>query len=107
MSETFTKGPWRLDDAIHSGVIGENYHVIDSGRGGWYSLEDGGFSIAAYINLADARLIAAAPDLYEAVIRFLNPPVSLASGTATLDLDKLEEDRAFARAALAKARGET
>ena len=64
----FTPGPWRLDDPSNSHVLGGNYHVIEAGAAA-YAPNDGvrGFRLAAFMSLADAKLIHAAPDMAEAL----------------------------------------
>lgn len=59
----YTKGPWRLDDPVNSHLTHSGYHCIEAGMG--YSAK--GFRIAGFMSDADAYLIAAAPDLYEAL----------------------------------------
>jgi hypothetical protein len=89
MSETeFTPGPWRAD-------------WDDSGQ--WY-IEPLGISGTALrgdsgncVESRNAKLIAAAPDLYDALVAMT---VTFASS------DYMEESRQKARAAIAKARGE-
>ena len=64
-----TPAPWRLDDPIHDHVTkqGDNYHIIDAGDElAGPALGVTGFTIREYMPLADARLIAAAPDLLAA-----------------------------------------
>jgi hypothetical protein len=67
VNDAHTPGPWRLDDPLHSGVLTESYHSIDAGVG--YHLEgrsrNAGFGLLGLMSTADARLIAAAPDLLE------------------------------------------
>ncbi len=60
-----TKGPWSLDEAGDV-VSGENLICISAGEnyGQWRDVEDGGKSEFE----ANARLIAAAPELLQAVI---------------------------------------
>jgi hypothetical protein len=54
-------------------------------------------------NRANACLIAAAPEMYEALERFL---LAYDGGTAARSVQQQREDAAFARATLAKARAE-
>ena len=54
-------------------------------------------------NEANACLIAAAPEMYEALERFL---LAYEGGTAASSVQQQDEDAVFAKAALAKARGE-
>lgn len=64
-----TPGPWKqfAPDIINHGVD-ENYRTIVAGDG-FYNDEalPRGFGLTGYINPADARLIAAAPEMYEAL----------------------------------------
>lgn len=70
-----TPGPWRLDDNVHCDVTDSKYHCIDAGNG----YHPYGFHIAEFLREADARLIAAAPDLLEALIEMTSPTVSAES----------------------------
>lgn len=54
-------------------------------------------------NEANACLLAAAPEMYEALERFL---LAYEGGTAASSVQQQDEDAVFAKAALAKARGE-
>jgi len=65
-----TQGPWEVDgpDAAH--VVSEDYHVIRAGCGFLAESKEhreSGFRIAGHMSEADARLIAAAPDLLAAL----------------------------------------
>lgn len=65
----WTPGPWLLDQ--HSlGVVDEYYHSIWAGAGMPATDERpgaDGFHITGYMSAAEARLIAAAPELVEAL----------------------------------------
>lgn len=114
MTDTaWTAGPWRTDD----GEYDSRWSVDTDGEGEWFTLTAKGRDVpVAFVTgasrglhysdpttEANARLIAAAPDLYEAL-------------AGLLDYDEQDEDcaatmahvaaRDAARAALAKARGE-
>lgn len=61
-----TPGPWVLADEYNPSLARHDYHFIHAGRG--YPDENGhGFGISGVMSLANARLIAAAPDLYAAL----------------------------------------
>jgi hypothetical protein len=91
----FTPGPWRVsaasDGQMGKPIMASGGHVI-------------GFAIdlplneaLAAVQKANARLIAAAPELYEALERIND------TGDAALDIAWI---RRISRAALAKARGD-
>lgn len=61
-----TPGPWILDSPAYGEMVDRDYHFIDAGCGYCGDGEDG-FGLRGYMSLADARLIAAAPDLLEAL----------------------------------------
>lgn len=78
-----TKGPWRY---VHTGT---GWHGVQMGLAGGFKLPDIGEAEA------NAHLIAAAPELLEALLR-------CKFDSLNMSLD----DVAFCRAAIAKARGE-
>ena len=95
-----TPGPWLVDADTgehRRRLIEPGYHFIDAGKG-YYSENDGlGFRLAGYMSLADATLIAAAPELLNALEYLLSkcePTLVSPSGC----------DRA--KAAIAKAKGQ-
>lgn len=93
-----TPGPWILDDANnHADVIANDYHFIDAGNGFHDTRTNQGFGIAGCMSIGDALLIAAAPDLLEALQGLMN------------HFNKASYDEAFAkaRAAISKALGES
>ena len=89
----WTPGPWRYDRTNGSPTTGE--HMIAGAKPGYLAeVRDCGSGDVR----ANAHLIAAAPDLYAALDGLLG----------LLDAGSLYEPQAYAaRAALAKARGET
>lgn len=93
-----TRGPWTLDDPINVDVIEDNYHVIEGGAG-FCGREKKGFSLAGCMKIEDARLIAAAPDLLEA----LEEIVGYTGGADSALQDEYVIARV--RAAIDKARG--
>jgi hypothetical protein len=88
----FTPGPWKLDDTSahygHAHLIHGFYHFIDAGCG--YCIDgnpDPGFSLSALMSIADARLIAAAPDLVSALqeaLEFVDAYVDVIDGDGEL-----------------------
>lgn len=95
-----TPGPWFIDrDGIDFGTSTE-YHVIEGGKGFLDPGDGMGFRVSGCMSLADARLMAAAPDLLDAlrmlVADFGDYP---ASARPCLAFDR-------AHAAIAKATGE-
>lgn len=100
-SAKHTPGPWRLDDPIHGDVLGDGYHAIDAGAG----IGPGrGFGLCGFMSPADARLIAAAPELLEALYGVEIRLSALESIGIELDNDQ-EVILREARAAIAKATG--
>lgn len=67
MSKTqFTPGPWKQEPAHLTNEkldIDENYIRIIAGEG--FFIGGDGFEITGYMSTANARLIAAAPDMYD------------------------------------------
>lgn len=115
----FTPGPWRIEDETtlvwgacnpdDTSSYGMGYPITEcrtTNISSWAKGPD------AEEGIANARLIAAAPDMYEAleaVLPFV--PISFATtsrpGNANEKNEKLAAALSQARAALAKARGET
>lgn len=62
METKHTQGPWAVDSSFHL-YEKDKYNIINAGT----KFLPGGFSIAGIIKDADAKLIAAAPDLLEAL----------------------------------------
>jgi len=88
MAETrWTPGPWHADREFD--ICGEDGHVIADCFG----------------KPANARLMAAAPELYEALAKLV-PRFERACAHAGSDEEFIAEATATARAALAKARGD-
>jgi hypothetical protein len=83
-----TPGPWEIDRGWHLYERDRYYKIV----AGWDYPH--GFSLSAFMNEADACLIAAAPDLLEALKAVL----------AVADRKTVEFD--MARAAIAKATNE-
>ena len=86
-----TPGPW-----IHT-EDDDNYHAVTAGCGYHVNSDDDGFEIAGCISKANAMLIAAAPDLLDALSEIIN------DGGKFVMTHELHRK---ARAAIAKARGE-
>jgi hypothetical protein len=103
MEAKHTPGPWELDGPSAAHVTDEDYHNIRAGCGFWAEAKDQrepGFSLSGHMSTADARLIAAAPDLLEALIEL--------EDQADLSLDYRPEFRraiASAHSAIVKAIG--
>lgn len=105
MKETHTPAPWVLDDSSHNPIdgeplIAEDYHFIDAGEG----VTPNGFGISGFLSVQDARLIAAAPELLEALetvmewVRHWGPKF--------IYDDSWHDDKAKIEAVIAKATGE-
>jgi hypothetical protein len=98
MSNTkHTPGPWAVDGAFGDYIVGDHSHA---GMHGALQAPVANLRNCANIE-ANARLIAAAPDLLEALQALLRSQfVNVGSGRA---LNVSDSDVAIARAALAKA----
>ena len=59
MEAQHTPGPWFVDPPGTDHVVDDNYHVIEDKSGALY--------LAEFMNIATARLIAAAPDMLAAL----------------------------------------
>jgi hypothetical protein len=92
MSE-HTPGPWRQFVVVIDGDRDEYYRCIRTESLGYRG--DGGFDITGFISQADARLIAAAPDLLAACQAFVDADcqdsASLAFSMATDAIAKATE----------------
>lgn len=62
-----TPGEWYVSDDEHGDIASDEYHFITAGAGLCSPPDYVGFEIAGCMSLADARLIAAAPRLLEAL----------------------------------------
>lgn len=97
-TDRHTPGPWKEHAPNIDGEVDKTYRQITAGVGYFPGLdepESAGFKLTGFISPADARLIAAAPELLAACKRLgavINDHVSLA------DVDALD-------AAIAKAEG--
>lgn len=99
MTTTHTPGPWTVDlpsYAHRAELIDTGYHFIDGGKGFYPE----GFGLSGCLSLADARLIAAAPDLL-AVAAMLDRIAGQVPFTGPF-----HDAIVAARAAIAKAKGE-
>jgi hypothetical protein len=64
-----TPGPWKLDDfgRYDASLLTGDYHAVSAGNGYHADGENGtGFGLTGFLEMEDARLIAAAPQLLEA-----------------------------------------
>lgn len=93
-----TPGPWRERAPNIDGEVDEHYREITAGVGHFPDERgESGFKLTSFISPADARLIAAAPDLLEALKDAANELWSVPAAS-TMVLNKV-------RAAIAKAEG--
>jgi hypothetical protein len=98
MTDTkFTPGPWVTFDSNNAGT-GISTEAGASFATAWSS---GGVPLLEFPHAANARLIAAAPDLYEALMRCLNFIENNES-----EFGETLDSGDCARSAIAKARGE-
>lgn len=97
MKTQHTRGPWTLDEVwmIVKGPKGEEVCAIHSGQ-------SDGERVDRNVAHDNARLIAAAPELLEALERLLNTPEPM---TTTEHFDYNANATRLARAAIAKAKG--
>lgn len=111
-----TPGPWRwgMDDdgvgTLYGGEVIEPLPIADFWRKSLrLKPQDTRFESALKAEqIANLNLCIAAPDLYEALMRLLHPPVKAGPvGSIEKAEAQIATDLVFAKAALAKARGET
>lgn len=101
-----TPGPWRVSDDNYTfqHVAHDFYHQISAGCGYLNEREGMGFSLSGPMSIHDANLIAAAPELLEA-LRQLRDYVEDVCAVSSSDCDK-EHPLMLATAAINKALGE-
>jgi hypothetical protein len=90
-----TPGPWKLHERTRKAVVGASGYVV-AACGGYANNKRDPESLEAELE-ANARLIAVAPDLLEALERALK--------TAEFEAHPFRPWHADARSAIAKARG--
>lgn len=92
-----TPAPWRVDDQdpTFHGVASDTYHQIKAGAGYLVGGENKGFGLSGIMSIHDANLIAAAPELLEALKDALH----------AYDKHGEHSEWDFARSAIAKALG--
>jgi hypothetical protein len=102
MNAKHTPGPWRIDeDEYGHRLFCDEYHGVCAGKGFFPE----GFRITGYMSHADARLIAAAPELLEA-LRLMLIPVDAIGNHGGTEWGYSSRHAQAARAAILKATGE-
>lgn len=102
-----TPGPWRIDDKdpTFSALAGDTYHQIKAGHGYHDDEYNAGFGIQAYMSIHDANLIAAAPELLEALQNLISGCEGMADA-GMFDMICHGDEIEAANAAINKALGE-
>ena len=95
----YTKGPWRFE--LSSAAGNDCYYEITGGRGYYDESTNEGFLLTGFIKLDDAALLAAAPDLLEALQELTDLMQGVIDGSYTPDSFTLQP----AQNAIAKALG--
>jgi len=109
-SERFTPGPWRIFWAKDALGIENSHQIIGIGELNGAGITDCGFGVWRGGDgeaIANAHLIAAAPEMYrylEIINKIASPNPERTFDGVIRDLDAITD---FARAALKKARGES
>lgn len=101
METKLTPGPWRVSDSegINYETADEHYHYVCAGDGVYAKGKHIGFELSGCMSIDDARLIAAAPELFEALKQLRD---AFLGTSVEVQADAMRN----ARAALAKATGE-
>lgn len=107
-SETkFTPGPWRWTDEYTSGDGSRTWSLIGARGYGILSCDGTGNSPQGLGDEANAYLISAAPDMYEALERLCALRDDYGPFGGETYQDRIDRTWANAKAALSKARGES
>lgn len=101
-----TPGPWVVDIGSYIGCTDEHYHSITAGCGYHVGNQDDGFELSGCMSAANAHLIAAAPELLEALSDALIDFDNWAAHEDNHPHEHLVAWAEKARAAIAKAKGE-
>lgn len=102
-----TPGPWYVDTEYSIQIMKHMEHLVGTTKYTDYTVADiseGGFT--GEEELANARLIAAAPELLEALQELLAWDLDSLPGEVSLGFSGIEKDIARAKAVIAKATGE-
>lgn len=116
-----TPGPWKEHAPNVDGTVDETYRRITAGVGFCHGRDEPGFQLTGYIRPADARLIAAAPELLALAKQYAHECANCSgcgftvgddgiSGRGPDDIEPTRyscEDCADIRAVIAKAEGQS
>lgn len=104
-----TPAPWTLDREGLSGLFEPGYHYITAGKGFPEDKANGpGFELSGCMSLADARLIATAPEMFQEIgrmISILENAIPRLQSVHALLARELEMDLMRLRSVLSKAGG--
>lgn len=102
-----TPGPWYVDIEYPIQIMKHMEHLVGTSKCTEYVVAD--ISEGAFMGeeeLANARLIAAAPEMFEALQELLAWDLDSLPGEVSLGYSGIEKDIALAKAAISKATGE-